>query len=136
MANQRIVIDSSVAVKWFTVIDETNVEEAFELLAQHRSREIELTAPSHLRLEVLNALWRRQTDETDLLSAARSLDLAELSWHEVDHALARHAISIAATYRLTIYDAVFAALANKLDCELVTADRALAASGACAARLL
>ena len=136
MTDRQVIIDASVAVKWFTVIDEANIEEAFALLAGHRTRQIELAAPSHMRLEVLNALRRRQADETDLLSAARSLDLAELSWHEVDHALTRHAISIATTYHLTIYDAVFAALANGLDCELITADHALAASGACKVRLL
>ncbi len=133
---QQVIVDSSVAVKWFAAQRESHVEEAYGLLERHRSGELELVVPSHLRLEVLNALWRRQWAGADLQSASRGLHLANLTWCEVDQRLADAAATIAVAHRLTIYDAVFAALANELDCELVTADKRLAESGACRARLL
>ena len=51
-------------------------------------------------------------------------------------ALAQRAAVLGAVHSLTVYDAAFAALAEQLDAELITADTRLAASGACKVRLL
>jgi len=55
---------------------------------------------------------------------------------EPDDALLASAASLAVRHRITVYDAIFAALARQLGCELVTGDRKLAASGACKLRTL
>jgi predicted nucleic acid-binding protein len=131
-----LVIDSSVAIKWFKPDDEPGLDEALALLEQHRERAITLAAPAHLRLEVLNALWSRRLDEATLRQVAQDLEDYDLEWHPIDSALARDAAAISARHRLTLYDAAFAALAVALDTELVTADRTLGESGACRVRLL
>ncbi len=130
------VVDSSVAVKWFKAAGEAHVDEALELLALHEAGESELAAPTHLRLEVLNALWSAGTTLDDLRIAAAVLAASRLQWHEPDDDLVRGAVELAVRHSLTIYDALFAALADRLDRELVTADRKLAGSGACRVRLL
>lgn len=132
----RLVIDTSVSFKWYMQDGEQGVAPAWELLERHRSGEVPLAAPEHMRLELLNALKSRRCKEAELLDASDHLELARLEWHPVDAQLSRAAGSIAAQYGLTLYDAAFAALAVELNCELVTADRRLASCGACRARLL
>lgn len=133
---RRSVVDSSVVFKWFEADREKSVAEAAALLTAHRDEHIVLHAPDHLRLEVLNALRSRGLDAEHLAQAARILEGFRLEWHRVDGDLAASAAVLAARHSLTLYDAAFAALARDLDAELITADRRLADSGACRARLL
>jgi len=131
-----VVVDSSVAVKWFLSDREDHVGRALELLQAHLDERATLAAPAHLRLEVLNALLHRGLDAPALQRAAAALEGFHLEWRQVDAALAEAAVRIAAASGLTVYDGAFAALALELDAELVTDDRRLAASGACRTRLL
>lgn len=131
-----MVVDSSVAVKWFVHEGENHVPAALDLLQGHLDGVVTLAAPEHLRLEVLNALRYRKLDDVHLLEAADRLDLVQLQWFAVDGALARSAVALSGKYPLTIYDAVFTALAKRLDCDLVTDDRQFAESGACQVRAL
>jgi predicted nucleic acid-binding protein len=131
-----LVVDSSVAVKWFLSDREDHVDSALRLLRAHLDERQCLAAPAHLRLEVLNALLRRGLDAGALERASAALDGFRLEWHGVDGAMAGSAARIAAAHGLTLYDGAFAALALDLDAELVTDDRRLAASGACRTRLL
>lgn len=130
-----VVVDSSVAVKWFVAEGEAGVAEALGLLDDHMSRRCTLAAPSHLLLEVLNALRSRGLDASEMQTAARGLLGMQLELTPVEQ-LAETAAGLAASLGLTVYDAAFAALANGLDAELVTADRRLANSGACKMRAL
>ena len=131
-----VVVDSSVAVKWFLAEREPDVDAAWALLSAHLAERIALAAPEHMRLEVLNALKHRGLAADGLVRAAAALDGFRLDWRCVDGSLAAASAAIAVARRLTLYDAVFAALAIELDADLVTADRRLATSGACRARLL
>lgn len=131
----RLVIDSSVAFKWIESDREHCVADARELLESHLEGSVVLAAPSHLLLEVLNAARTRGASESHLERLARSLLGVRLELHELA-GLAADAALLATRHDLTLYDAAFAALANQLVVELVTADRRLAASGACQVRLL
>jgi predicted nucleic acid-binding protein len=128
----RLVIDSSVAVKWFVAEGESGVGEALALLDQHLTRQCVLAAPSHILLEVLNALRFRGLNESEMQVAARGLLGVQLQLTPVEE-LAEQAANISASCGLTMYDAAFAALANALGVELVTEDRRLATCGACRA---
>ena len=131
-----LVVDSSVAVKWFLSDQEPHVERAWALLESHRADRLRLAAPDHMRLEVLNALRHRGLNADRIQRAAAALDGFCLSWHPVSAELVAVAADIAARHGLTLYDAAFAALAIRLGADLVTADRRLARAGAGRARLL
>lgn len=131
-----LVVDSSVAVKWYVHEGEDHVDVAWGLLQDHHAERCVLAAPAHLRLELMNALKDRGYTGPMLSDACDRLDLACLDWHDIDGALVRAAAALSARHKLTLYDAAFAALALALDAELVTADRRLAATGACRVRLL
>jgi len=132
-----VVVDSSVAVKWFVLEDEDpDVGAALELLRRHREAQVVLNAPSLLRLEVLDALRFGGLDREGLRAVAESLEAMRLDWHDTDAEFSANAAEIAVGYGLTVYDSVFVALALRLDAELITADRRLAECGECTVRLL
>jgi len=135
-ATVRLVVDSSIAFKWFVAEHESHVAQSWELLQDHLAGSVVLATSAHMRLEVLNALKQRRFDRDELMRVADVLEGFRLEWHPVDAGLARTAASISAGHGLTLYDAAFAALAVELDCELMTADRRLASCGACRTRLL
>jgi predicted nucleic acid-binding protein len=131
-----LVVDASVAVKWFKPDGEQHLEQALELLTGHRDGTVALAAPSHLRLEVINALWSKSIDAERLGHVARDLDDLDLLWFEIDCDLTEHAARIAAETWLTVYDAAYVALALRLDAPLVTCDAKIIAADACSTRPL
>lgn len=130
------MVDASVAVKWFKPHGEQHLEQALELLTGHRDGTAALATPSHLRLEVLNALWSKRIDAESLGHVARALDDFDLLWFEIDRDLTEHAACIAAETSLTVYDAAYVALALRLDAPLLTCDAKILAAGACSTRPL
>lgn len=134
--SRYVVVESSVAVKWFKRDGEQGVDEALQLLHDHRDQTIQLAAPCHLRLEVLNALRHGGLGATELDAAAQTLGDFAIEWAALDTALSREVASVSAELGLTVYDAAFVALAMRLDAELVTSDRALAQAATCRVRLL
>lgn len=132
---EPVVIDTSVAFKWFDVA-EGGVEGALSLARQHQRDEIALVAPAHLPLEILNVLVRRRAEPADIEMAARFISEVDLLIAPVNESLLVDAARIAAAERLTLYDAVFIALAAQLDAELVTADRRQGATRSCRVRMV
>lgn len=119
-ANERLVIDASVAVKW--VVPETGSENA-ERLLDHR-----LAAPDLLYAECANILWKKvrrgelSIDEAEI--AAQALENADLAPHSTRLYLAA-ALAIAAALDHPAYDCIYLALAEALSLRFVTADRML-----------
>ena len=134
-AGRPVVVDSSIAFKWFDG-SEIGADVALDLLRQHKQDEVALLAPLHLPLEVLNIFVSRRMATTDMERAVAFLADADLLIAPVDDALLIAAIRIAEAERLALYDAVFIALAAALDAELVTADRKQAATRSCRVRFI
>ena len=115
----RIVVDASVAVKWF--LPEELATEARRLLVA----DYELLAPDLLWAELGNVLWKKhRRGEFDQRTAARLLgDFARLPIEF--HAGARWtgaALDLAIRYGVTVYDGLYLALAAGNGCRVVTAD--------------
>jgi predicted nucleic acid-binding protein len=130
------VIDSSVAYKWFSSREESRVSEALELLAGHAAGELLLAAPAHMPAEVVNGLRYSRIDAAAVHTAIEGLSEAEIVTVPLDTELLSSALDLALAYDLTMHDALFPALAVRLGCELVTADRAQARVSQCPVRLL
>jgi predicted nucleic acid-binding protein len=118
----KIVVDASIAVKWFT--DEIHAQAARRLLTDRH----DLLAPELIYAEVANAFlkrWRRKemsresVDDTVTqfrrapLKTAATVGLLAAAWQ------------IAVRHDRSIYDALYVALAASQSCPLVTADRKL-----------
>lgn len=134
-AGEPLVIDSSVAFKWFDQA-EAGAEIARDLALEHARDEIALVAPAHLPLEVVNVLVSRRAGVDAIERAIEDLASVDLAIAPVDDALVASAARIADAERIALYDAAFIALAARLDCELVTADRRQAATTSCRVRLI
>jgi predicted nucleic acid-binding protein len=130
------VIDACVAVKWVKTGGEEDVDAAARLLGQHRAGDVTLAAPDYIRLEIQNALWASKAPTDRLVQTVQDIEDVGLRLYPVDLELLTAACSIAAEHDLTIYDAIYAALAKTLGVELITCDASIVESGACDAHFL
>jgi predicted nucleic acid-binding protein len=130
-----VCVDSSVAFKWFCSENESSIDEALTLLADHQEGRSLIAAPPHMPAEVLNGLHHRLTS-MEVAHLAAALGGMDILYHGWSSELLVDATALATRHNLTVHDALFPALAVLLDCELVTADRAQARVTECPVRLL
>lgn len=121
-----IVIDTSVAAKWF--LPEPLSDEADAILEQARLGRLQLSSPDLISYEFANILWQRQkkgeigSDQAiEILFDFERLPI-ELVPGDV---LGAEALKIACRTGCTAYDGAFVALAVGLKSRLLTADRKL-----------
>jgi predicted nucleic acid-binding protein len=119
-----VVSDASVALNWSE--GEQELEEARAVLEAHWSRLVALVVLDLTAYEIGNALLRSRAEATaeqvavvlealDEVCPAVRPDTVEL----------RFAAELAVRHRLTLYDAVYAAVARNRDATLLTLDQAL-----------
>ncbi len=125
-----IVLDASVAVKWFLPSDQESLTtEAFALAQQYQAGEIDFAVPDLFWVEVTNFFWKAtrqgrctletaksavESFKTKEFPTVKSLDLVESALH------------IALAFQRSVYDSVYIALAVTLNTYLATADERLA----------
>lgn len=122
----KIVIDASLALKW--VLPEPDSAKALLLRDDHRNAIHELIAPDILLLEVANALTKAERRKiiNPPEASQKFLDVAQTKVNLLPHiAVLARALELASNARIAIYDCVYVALAEKENCDLVTADAKL-----------
>ena len=126
----RLVVDVSVAVKWFLLGDEPLKDRAIELLAQAVIGEVEFLVPDLFWAELGNVMWkavRRQrcteAQAMESLMRSRQLDLPAV---HVSTQLLEQAFQIANRHGRSFYDSLYVAAALSQQATLVTADEKLA----------
>jgi len=121
----RLVVDASVVVKWYTREDQR--DQALDLRRAHMNGELFLLAPTLLIYEVANALrYNQSLTPEDQEHAAAALFLIGIEYVSPTQEQMMKASQLAYRYDTTIYDAVYLSLAIQQDISLVTADRGLA----------
>ena len=122
-------MDASVAFKWFIPdTAEEDVPAAKKLLVDHMEGRLQIAVPSLLYYEVANILlFGRSRPPVDEAAEALS-DLFSIPLVLVSPApdTADAALQLASHHGLSYYDATYVALAETLDCALITADQRLA----------
>jgi len=125
-----VVSDANVALKWFHAEGEEGVESARALLDGQRERLVALRVLDLTPYEVGNALLRGRLG----LSASRvATVLGALG--EICPTITpttddfSEATTLAEAHHLTLYDAMYAAVARRRDAQLVTLDRELLRAG-------
>ena len=116
-----VVVDASVAVKWF--VEEEYSAQARSLLSEDTSR----LAPDFILVEfahvALKQIRRHQLPPDDARAAGTHLTRL-VALHPAPP-LVRAAFEIGLTFERSIYDSLYVALAMREGCQLVTADRRL-----------
>ncbi len=123
MERQKKVVDASVIAKWF--LQETGSDSALKLKDDHVDGKITIVVPEFAFIEILNALRYKKYSEQDLQLANKDLWLMQLHIERIDDFLLKRTINLSIRHNLSMYDAVYAALAISNDCPLVTADKEL-----------
>ena len=116
-----IVVDASLAFKW--LVEEDGSRDAVTFASQS-----DLIAPSLLRAEVANALWKKvlraEIEEEGAITALATLDDFIEQWVELAD-LTIPAFAIARELGHPIYDCYYLAVAQQREIVLATADARL-----------
>jgi predicted nucleic acid-binding protein len=119
-----VVVDASVVVKWF--VEEEYSKNARLLRDSYVNGLIDLTAPSLLSYEVINALrFSGAFGEEELAEIAKILDYYQITTYDLRGELALKTVEISYRKGVSIYDAAYVALSYLLDTILYTADEKL-----------
>src|SRR3989338_7158913 len=99
---EKVVIDTSVAVKWF--IKEPKYREAIEILDEFEANKIAIIAPDILPLELANALYySAKYTYAELQKASHALYSYGMKFITSTEDLLSEAITIMSRYDITVY---------------------------------
>lgn len=119
-----IILDASVVLKWFQ--EERDSAKALVFEERHVRGEETIAAPDLLFYEVANVLRYQKDIRVDAAEAALEilgrLEIQAFTFSPID---LKEVVRLAAAHDITVYDALYASLARRLGCRLVTADRRL-----------
>lgn len=122
----KIVVDTSVLIKWIKTRDEELRSEALELLGVVQRQALEVTVPALLLYEIGNLLLlKTRLDSSGIVAAIEHVLRLPIAVTNPESAVLRRTARLGRELELTFYDASFLALAEELDCVFVTADRRL-----------
>jgi predicted nucleic acid-binding protein len=124
---KRLVLDASVALKWY-LADEGDSAEALDLLNRHISDELEIMAPALLQYEVINGLMvarkHGRIREEIIISAIEGFVKLGLRFLALSDHYSR-IVYYCKTYSRSAYDASYLALAEAEQIPFITADQRL-----------
>lgn len=122
----KLVVDSSVAVKWF--VSEPYSTEAQRIPDAYQNGTIAFLAPDPINAEFGNIVWKKHIFQGMAVSDARDVvdKFRRLEFNLTPTAdLLLDAYKIAVANRRTVYDALYLALSVRENCQCVTADEKL-----------
>lgn len=123
MAGEKKVVDASVVIKWF--VNEQGSNAATELRNNHIKGDAFLIVPDLLFIEVLNALRYKGATSKELSEVNEALWEMQFHVEKMNPFLLEKSIQVALQYKLTLYDALYVAIAQTFGLPLVTEDAAL-----------
>lgn len=118
-----VIVDASVIIKWFDN-DEEYSSEAEVILNKHLSDLETISVPDLLLYEFTNALATKTIlPEEKVLRNIKLLESYSLQLIHVNYSLIHKAAIFSKKYKVSVYDAAYAVLAEENKCDLVTADK-------------
>jgi len=121
---EKVVIDASVAIKWY--VDENWTPEARQIINDYRDRKKDIATVTLMPYEVLNALrYSPESSIVELITVAESLEKLNLDQYNLEGELAKKTLENAHRYGITVYDSSYLSLGEILDATVYTADEKL-----------
>jgi len=125
MEIEKLVLDASVALKWF--FEEKGTKIADKLLDALREEKIEIFVPQIFFFEIVNAVkTKSESTSKDVLRAINKLFSLDFTTEKANLILLKKANFYAQKYDLSIYDASYIALAKINGLPFITADKKMA----------
>ncbi len=122
----EFVIDSSIVTKWFVI--EQDSDQAIRLRDEFATGKIKLAAPTLLFYEVMNALrFSGAFKEADLVTASKSLSKYQFEVWRPRGKLLELSAQLSLKENVTVYDACYVALAQRMGLQVITEDKELLA---------
>lgn len=114
-----VVVDTSVAYKWFSPAKEELLSEALEILKNSDA----IIAPDIILYELANS-WATKTKLkiSQIKVFLKDLEEIEIKIEPVTFELVRKAVDFSKKYYVSVYDASYAVLAEEKGCDFFTAD--------------
>lgn len=123
----QVVIDASVALKWY-LDDEELGTKAINILTHYVSGDLNIFAPSLLEYEVMNGLKiaqkRGRIDKNTIQAAIEGFFNLEIKVYNASH-FYNEVLDIVSSHDISSYDASYLALAENEKTPFVTADKVL-----------
>jgi len=117
------VLDTSVILKWFSELEESDLDRALQLRQSMVAGTVSFVVPELLFYELANALrYNPNFSIKDVEQAVHSVFAMGLEVRGADEQVMGDAISLAFKHNLTLYDAYFLALSKKEGKPFITAD--------------
>lgn len=116
----RVVLDSSVTVKFLNQIDEDLTAQADKILVDAQQGKVSLVSPELSKYEIGNALLKKKLKASHAHEALEILYQLPISFIPESQELSKKTYQIANQFGITYYDAAFVALAKELDARLIT----------------
>ncbi len=120
MERQKKIIDANIGVKWFA--KEDGSDSARSILKDHIEEHTILCVPELFVYELTNALRYKKTTVDQLKAIVHELFDFQLEYIPITEMIMEKAAELSFHYQLTIYDAVYLALAETLNARLITTD--------------
>ena len=118
-----LAVDASVLVKWYAPEKEENLEHAHKLYKAVQSFEVRAITSDLLIFELSNALLKgKKHKASEVQEALRAFFQTSIEPIPTDPLLIDSAVEIAERRQLTVYDAIYVALAKRFGCQLLTAN--------------
>jgi predicted nucleic acid-binding protein len=123
--SSRIIVDTSVSVKWFLSVDERFTDRAEEILKDYYNNKIRIISPQLMLFEISNVFKNRITEdeinEANIMDILFNMGIICIT----DKNILENAVKNAYKYNLSVYDGIFLATAQYYRGKLVTDDEKL-----------
>lgn len=122
----RVVVDASVALKWFPFGDEREVERARGLWEAIRAGKVQAYAPVFMIVEVMNVLFKKKKVKPQILKeVVERLRNSEITFIELEKWEIPGLRELMVEFGVTAYDAHYLLLAKSRKCKVVAVDKPL-----------
>lgn len=117
-----VIVDTSVAFKWFASGEE-NTAKAQTILAAHLNDKNNIIVPDLFFYELANS-WATKSalNLKEIKKYLQDLEDIKLKIEPVTLKLIEKAVTFSKKYQVSVYDAIYAVLAEQKGCNLFTAD--------------
>jgi len=117
---KKIVVDSSVIVKWLNSQDEKFLKQADEILKDCEEGKTILYSPELAKYEVGNAILYKKLENSLVKSSLSTLYSLPIIFYSLKEEDALAIVEIAVENKITYYDAAFVNLVDKIGGTLIT----------------